>query len=77
MGEFCCYDNYLKKIFKVILQVNIFYKLTVNYFRNFGPINPTIESNYQFLQEFFSEVGNVFPDQYIHMGGDEVSFDCW
>ncbi|XP_002162378.3 beta-hexosaminidase subunit alpha isoform X1 [Hydra vulgaris] len=44
---------------------------------NYGPINPTIESNYKFLEDFFSEVSRVFPDKYLHMGGDEVSFDCW
>jgi len=42
-----------------------------------GPINPTIEANYDFLRKFFEEVGHVFPDQYLHMGGDEVYFGCW
>lgn len=43
----------------------------------FGPINPTIDSTWTFLAAFFAEVAAVFPDPYIHVGGDEVSFDCW
>lgn len=43
----------------------------------FGPINPIIESNYDFIKELFTEVHAVFPDRYLHLGGDEVSFNCW
>ncbi|KAL3318065.1 hypothetical protein Ciccas_003279 [Cichlidogyrus casuarinus] len=44
---------------------------------NFGPIDPTNEKNYNFIKSFFDEVKTVFPDDYIHLGGDEVPFNCW
>lgn len=42
-----------------------------------GPINPIIDSNYDFIYNLFEEVFEVFPDKYFHLGGDEVGFECW
>lgn len=44
---------------------------------SFGPVNPTLDSTYKFMGRLFKEVKSVFPDPYVHIGGDEVSFRCW
>ena len=40
-------------------------------------LNPTDESVYAALNALFAEVGAVFPDRYIHIGGDEVHPAWW
>lgn len=36
-----------------------------------GPMDPTKESTYIFMQKLLAEVVRVFPDEYVHLGGDE------
>uniref|UniRef100_A0A671V144 Beta-hexosaminidase n=1 Tax=Sparus aurata TaxID=8175 RepID=A0A671V144_SPAAU len=43
----------------------------------FGPVNPALPSTYRFMARLFKEVSSVFPDSYVHLGGDEVDFHCW
>ena len=40
-------------------------------------LDPTQESSYQFLTKLLEEVASLFPDPYLHIGGDEVLPDHW
>jgi hexosaminidase len=44
----------------------------------FDPVmDPTRESTYALLGGFFEEMAELFPDEYFHIGGDEVKADHW
>lgn len=43
----------------------------------FGPIDPTIENNYNFIGTLLNEVNEIFQDHYLHLGGDEIKTFCW
>jgi hexosaminidase len=49
--------------------------------RTFGvkdpTIDPTREEVYQFLDQLFDEMVTLFPDDYFHIGGDEVNGVHW
>jgi hexosaminidase len=40
-------------------------------------IDPTKESTYRFLDGFVGEMARLFPDEYFHIGGDEVDPKEW
>jgi len=40
-------------------------------------MDPTNEKTYKFLNDFFAEMAKLFPDQYFHIGGDEVNGKQW
>jgi len=39
--------------------------------------NPTIEETYKFFDIFFKEMCELFPDEYMHIGGDENNGHQW
>jgi hexosaminidase len=40
-------------------------------------IDPTQEHTYKFLDELIGEMATLFPDQFFHIGGDEVNGKQW
>ena len=44
----------------------------------YGPMDPTLNSTFTFLDKFFEEIVKRFPDKYLHIGADEISLEsCW
>src|SRR6202047_2848164 len=39
--------------------------------------DPTSEKTYKFLDQFIGEMAKLFPDQFFHVGGDEVNGKQW
>jgi hexosaminidase len=39
--------------------------------------NPTIKATYKFFDKFFKEMSTLFPDEYMHIGGDENNGKQW
>jgi hexosaminidase len=39
--------------------------------------DPSNEKTYKFLNEFFGEMAKLFPDHFLHVGGDEVNGKEW
>jgi len=40
-------------------------------------LNPSMEETYVFLEKIFAEVADLFPCDYVHIGGDEVDIHSW
>ena len=49
--------------------------------KRFGPhqavLNVADEAVYEVIDNLFGELAEIFPDPYVHMGGDEVLPDWW
>jgi hexosaminidase len=40
-------------------------------------MDPTKKNTYKFLEKFFKEMAQLFPDEYLHIGGDENNGKQW
>ncbi|KAK4884746.1 hypothetical protein RN001_001017 [Aquatica leii] len=43
----------------------------------YGPMDPTKNFTYEFMENLLTEIVDVFPDNFLHLGADEVEFECW
>jgi hexosaminidase len=41
------------------------------------PLNPALQQTYDAVAAVFGDVAAMFPDAFIHTGGDEVELACW
>lgn len=57
-----------------ISHPEILTKCEKQYANKLGPIDPTKEESYTFMQNLLKEVVSVFPDEYVHLGGDEGNY---
>lgn len=42
-----------------------------------GPLDPTQNGTYGALWRLLREAAGLFPDAYVHLGGDEIDLACW
>lgn len=42
-----------------------------------GQLDPTLDKTYEVVKGVLDDVSEYFPDEFIHLGGDEVGFSCW
>ncbi|KAH9503394.1 hypothetical protein Btru_072905 [Bulinus truncatus] len=40
-------------------------------------MDPTKNSTFEFLERFFREIKDIFKDDFLHLGMDEVHYMCW
>ena len=53
------------------------YEVQTTTVRHPGTLDPTNDATYKFLDGFFAEMAKLFPDEYFHVGGDEVNPSEW
>ena len=51
--------------------------LPVVYGMTTAVLDPTRKSTYKFIDGLVGEMGQIFPDAYFHIGGDEVQGEAW
>ncbi len=53
------------------------YEIETEYGIKDPTMDPTKETTYQFLDKFIREMAGLFPDEYMHIGGDENNGKQW
>ncbi len=71
---FCCASKSAPPIVACVQHLAL--TLILNPNPNPSP-NPQANGTYAALAALLAELVDVFPDRYLHLGGDEVPFDCW
>lgn len=66
----------------MMAAINSYPFLTCNGENNWGelftkPICPCNETTFEFAENVFTEIMDIFPSEYIHIGGDEVDRSDW
>jgi hexosaminidase len=66
----------------MMAAINSYPFLTCNGENKFGelfskPICPCSETTFEFAENVFTEIMDIFPSKYIHIGGDEVDRSDW
>jgi hexosaminidase len=51
--------------------------LQLTYDSPHGELDPSNEKTYKFIDAFVGEMGEIFPDEYYHIGGDETEGKAW
>jgi hexosaminidase len=41
------------------------------------PLDPSNPDVYDFVRTIYQDLKDIFPDEFVHVGGDEVPLDCW
>jgi len=42
-----------------------------------GQLDPTLSETYELIAKVLGEVARLFPDPVVHLGADEINFECW
>lgn len=43
----------------------------------YGALDPTVNLTYETIEKLLTEVGQLAPDSWFHLGGDELRPNCW
>jgi hexosaminidase len=41
------------------------------------PLDPSQQHTFEVVNDFLADMFQLFTDEYVHLGGDEVVYSCW